>query len=254
MIGGIIVNIKKAEAYKNLVLDMQSRYPIYKGVPSGAEVDLWAPSYNGEIFCQEINTYTYRQGIDYAKKTPHIKYLLVATAANFPNEDDLQMIKKLNTGDREFPYNIYIHKNHRMYQNLTTLFKILGYDIENYRYEELFFTNFCLGYCTSGKPDEKEMMRDADSFRKLCDIIEPENILCLGQKTFNCVYKTLTDFDSIDYGKYIDFVGNHEDVVVHCGDVKTKVYPLVSCGWPGASSRNFELQKQDWKRIAAETK
>ena len=73
------MDIKKSEAYKQLVSDMQKKYPIIdKSVSSEAAVDLWVPFVNGEMICHEINLYTYWQGFKYAEKTPKIKYLLVA--------------------------------------------------------------------------------------------------------------------------------------------------------------------------------
>ena len=41
-------------------------------------VELFASEIDGENICQEINLYTYWQGLGYAEKTPKIKYLLVA--------------------------------------------------------------------------------------------------------------------------------------------------------------------------------
>ena len=64
----------------------------------------------------------------------------------------------------------------------------------NTRYTDLYSTNLCLGYRAGkegGGMTKTLMMKDSGFFKELCDILEPENILCLGQLTFKCVYETL---------------------------------------------------------------
>lgn len=108
--------------------------------------------------------------LGYAEKTPKIKYLLVAQDWGNLNlsQDFVDGIKKWNDGDRTLLYTekpIGIGTD----TNLFTLFKILGYDLSK-RYDELFFTNFCLGY-RSGKAvggmTKELLMNDSAEFKRL---------------------------------------------------------------------------------------
>ena len=143
-------------------------------------------------------------------------------------------------------------------KNLIELFKILGRDISK-PCNDVFFTNFCLGYRSgkeSGDMTKKLMMRDADIFRELCEILEPENILCLGQITSECVYEALTGepFKKIYGGSknYNDFLNKRKCINAKCGKKVSQIYPLAHCGYFGVNNRPLDLQIKDWKRIARE--
>lgn len=268
---------KKAAAYKGLVKEMAGHYPKY-GVdsPINNEIKLWAPYINGENICQEINLYTYWQGLSYAEKTPKIKYLLVGQDWDNPFADSIdekskklsaekfvERIGKINGGDKNIRYIDFDYDVYSTDKNLIELFKVLGYDILNHRYDELFFTNFCLGYLTEGKVNETLMMHDAKLFKKLCEILEPENILCLGQLTSECAYEALNGEGTwkknySGFKSYSDFIENHAELSVNCGKTAARFYPLAHCGGMGTANRNRNLpkqndslyyQKQDWKKI-----
>ena len=266
------MDIKKSEAYKNLVLEMQLRYPIYqKKALADNKVKLYSPHFNDEMICHEINVYTYCQGLDYAVKTPKIKYLLVAQDFGSLLKHGIsyiEKIKRINAGDKSIPYiDDEFLKSSNTTKNLIPLFNILGYDITK-RYDELFFTNFCLGYRggnngNGGGMTKKLMMSSADLFKRLCEILEPESILCLGRVTFECVYKALTGTKYSIKTNYRDFLENHSEISVSYGNVQSFIYPLAHCGKMGTIDRNHGLpkqsdplyyQKQDWARIARENK
>ena len=173
----------------------------------------------------------------------------------------------MNSGNKSIPY---IDKNDKIYstdKNLIELFKVLGYsDIAKNRYEDLFFTNFCLAYRTgkeSGNVANNIMKESAPLFKALCNILEPENILCLGKQTFKYVYEALNhgkESKKLKYfnKKYNDFLGDHEDFKVKCGNADTTIYPLAHCGSYGTMNRNegrakqndlLYYQKQDWEKI-----
>lgn len=230
-----------------------------------APVELFAPVVNGENICHEINLYTYWQGLGYAEKTPKIKYLLVAQDWGncFNDTEFIERIKKINNNE-----NIsYLDKDKKICptdKNLMELFKILGYDDIFTRHDELFFTNFCLGY-RSGKDvggmTKELMMKDIAEFKRLCEILEPENILCLGKLTAECVYKALKDSKLEEtYGdakSYNEFLDNNPIAVLCYGkDNKflSNVYPLAHCGYMGTMNRPLEKQMQDWKSIVDEKK
>lgn len=267
----------KKTGYLALVSKMKKRYEI--------------PKINGKITlaglgnrcggCQEINLYTYWQGLGYAKSTPPIKYLLVGQdwgSMNYIGVEFEKRIEKLNQDKKrnincDEPYIIRGSKeNFPTDENLIDLFSVLGYDgkqkesIDKKRHEELFFTNFCLGYRekkSSGNMDKNLLKLDADIFISLCEILEPENILCLGKITFQCVYESLTNgevcnLDNFD-GGYNKFIVNHSNITAKCGNRNTKIYPLAHCGNIGTMNRNrgsgktgLENQIEDWHKIAKE--
>ena len=250
------VNSTKSNAYAKLVTDVQKRYSPYTKQASNDKLDLYNATVNGKMICNEVNLWTYWQGFGYAEKMPHIKYLLVGQDWGNPFLDDNEAFVKriiaMNNGDKNITY---IDRNDKIYitdEHLIELFETLGYkDIDNKRYDDLFFTNFCLGYRSSkqsGSMTKEIMFNDADKFKKLCEILEPENILCLGRETFECVCKTFNINCNIgnDYNKYLD---NHEDVITHCGNTAINIYPLAHCGGLGTANRSLDLQKQDWKKI-----
>ena len=231
-------------------------------------IKLFAPIFDGENICHEINMYTYWQGLGYAEKTPKIKYLLVAQDWGNLNlsQDFIDKIKKWNDGDRSPLYSAKPMGNGTD-GNLFELFEILGYDLSR-RCDELFFTNFCLGYRSAdakavGGMTKELMMKDAKEFKRLCEILEPENILCLGRLTSECAYEVLTgkSFGTIYNGakNYNDFLIDHVDITVKCGEKVARLYPLAHCGYMGSMTRRkgmpkqsdpLHYQKQDWERIA----
>ena len=64
------MNSVKSTAYKNLVAEMQNKYPLYD---KNSDAELFAPVVNNENICKEINLYTYWQGFGCAERTPKIK-------------------------------------------------------------------------------------------------------------------------------------------------------------------------------------
>lgn len=262
----------KSEAYKNLVERAKKQYTEYRDdLATGNGVKLFASTINGVNVCNEINLYTYWQGFGYAEKTPNIKYLLVAQDfGNFFNAspDYYAQIEKMNETGEWIPAYEEVPEGLGTNDNLFRLFKVLDRDLLKLN-DDVFFTNFCLGYRfgkETGGMTKKLMMHDADLFRELCEILEPENILCLGRITSECVYKTLTEepFKKVfgDSKNYNDFLDNHQQVVITYGNGKTsKFYPLAHCGYMGTMNRNrgYNLpeikadilfkQREDWQKI-----
>lgn len=278
---------EKTKLYSELVEAVKKTY-----LP---RVELEKKKYGGifltdsDNLCEEINLYTYWQGVNYAKKTPPIKYLLVAQdwgalpvgQARFDYEKKLIAIKN---GDNVS----YYEKNQfDTDDNLVELFKVLGYKaIDKHLYDDLFFTNFCLGYRignSSGEMTKDFMMHDAKNFRRLCEILEPKNILCLGKLTFECVYESLKGDGERkpkgfrgSYNKFIETYGVNPITVHISNSHTTRIFPLAHPGAmgmlnraPGIKSdfppdatkeekkkkqsetkdRRLKVQKSDWQRV-----
>lgn len=209
------MNKQKADAYKKLVENIKGRYPVYAGQSPTKKVALFAPVINGETFCKEINLYTYWQGFGYAEKTPEIKYLLVAQDWGNPFKDEnkyfMERIKKMNDGDKTASYFVDDDKIYITDKNLAELFEVLGYkNIMTQRYDDLFFTNLCLGYRIGkeeGGMTDELLTHDSEKFKELVDILEPKNILCLGKYTSECAYKALTG-ENLKIDNYNKFLNN----------------------------------------------
>ena len=246
-------NPKKSKAYKDLVERAKLQHP--------SEID--GISFNGLPKCStEINLYTYWQGFGYARRTPKIKYLLVAQDwGNYNNPDSEAELK---SWEDRYPYSL----DSRTDRHLIDLFKILDRDVTE-RCDDVFFTNFCLGHRigkSSGGMSKKIMMHDAQLFKELCMILEPENILCLGKVTSESVYESLTGYP-LKMGSaknYNEFLDSHPSIILQYGSwaTKSRFFPLAHCGALGTNNRNhgYDLpeikedilfkQREDWQHIA----
>ena len=242
------MDAKKSSAYKNLVRKMQERYPRF----GECDAELYAPFVDGEFICREINLYTYWQGLDYAKNTPPIKFLFVAQDFGSIFEGyDFARLKRMNRGERNVPYCDEKFNESSTDKNLFKLFAVLGYDL-NRRYSELFFTNFCLGYRREKSVGMTKdwMLRDADLFKELCEILEPENILSMGKRTFECVSEALTG-ESCNVKNFNAFLESHDEIIFRVNGNPVKIYPLSHCGEFGIINRNENFsplapQFRDW--------
>ena len=94
------MNAKKSADYCNLIEIVKNKYrknPIYaKNLTLG-----WCD------LRQEINLWTYWQGKDYAKNTPHIKYMLIGQDFGPPKKEEVKgtiaNVRKMNDGICDVP-------------------------------------------------------------------------------------------------------------------------------------------------------
>ena len=258
------MNVSKSKAYRELVKAMQKKYPKYDK-DSSNDYELYAPCVNGIMICREINLYTYWQGLDYVKYTPKIKYLFVAQDfGSIFSEDEnsksfLDRIRRINAGNRSIQYFFENDNTSLTDENLIKLFNKFGYDLMR-RNSDLFFTNFCLGYRRDKevKMTKELMMSDAPLFKKLCEILEPENIICMGRKTFECVYETLEGKENEELLKFKywnTFLENHINISIRLKGNPVPIIPVAHCGEHGIENRNFGTddplynQFRDWADI-----
>ena len=256
------MNVDKSKAYRKLVKKMQEKYPKYDKNSSN-DYEFYAPYVHGEMICQEINILTYCQGLGYADKTPKIKYLFVAQDYGFLLKHGMNFIdkiRKINLGYKNIPYidNEFLQTSNTT-KNLIPLFKKLGYDITK-RNDELFFTNFCLGYRRDKevKMTEELMISDAPLFKELCEILEPENIICMGRMTFECAYEILegkTNKEILEYSNFNEFLENHDLITIRLEGNPVPIIPVAHSGEWGIINRNWNIddplynQYRDWIEI-----
>ena len=165
--------MNKREAYESLVQDAREFYRKQDGSSFLMPLD--------KTFgvCKEINLYTYWQGRGYAETTPEIKYLLVGQDWGNPYSAPKTFqdrIREIISG-KDLPYISDEKKMDSGFQtdkNLIELFRHLGYEIAQQQYDELFFTNFCLGYRrkeSSRGMTKKRMNKDMKRIQELCTIL-----------------------------------------------------------------------------------
>lgn len=235
-------------------------------------------SHNGLVWyddCQEINLWTYWQGLGYAETTPDIEILLVGQDWGNPFNEGLQTVKnvrmmndQLKTGKTDIKYLDYVDLTSREAQtdnNLITLFDSIGYkDIKDRRYEELFFTNYLLGYreegSNTGGMTVSKLLHDKELFINLCDILQPKKIICLGRIVYEAVLKSFEkSYDSSE--KYNDLLDKGENCEYVVRDFyQTKVYGMAHCGYFGSRNRgdvpgtkrktaDLSIQIRDWEQL-----
>lgn len=254
----------KQDRYKQLIADVRQSYLTRQGECSSAPVSL--------LWCEdcklEINLWSYWQN------SLDAIIMLVGQDWGCPCDEasktTMQRIRQINkgTGEPFFPdfggATLWTTDNH-----LVELFDILGYDILK-KQPDLFFTNFVLGYRnhgTSGPFRQKWLRDDAPYFKCLAEIIEPKVILCLGKNTYEGVIYALTGrMKNIKgFNRFLDSGENYHDVQLDIGQ-SARVYAVAHCGTIGTmnrnrgkkdpdgsalSSRDLNIQKQDWDKIHA---
>ena len=247
------MNAKKSAAYCKLIENVKNKYrknPIYtKNLTLG-----WCDLRQGEDLCQEINLWTYWQGRDYAKKTPHIKYMLIGQDFGPPEKEEIKgtiaNVRKMNDGvDVMFHENVDLEaRDSQTDKNIVRYFELLGKnEIDKKKYPDLFFCNCNLGYRRdkySGNMTRKILANDAAEIKSLIDIIEPENIICLGLDTSVVVIRTLID-KKFSCNRVSELIGTGEPYIYG----ETHIYPVAHPGYWGTRTRGEDNVIADWMRI-----
>lgn len=219
---------------------------------------LWCPE------CEEINMWTYWQG----RGNMHPKILVVGQDWWNLNDTYAQVVRKnvraINAG-AIYNCNEGMKPSCKTDENLIELFASLdcGYDdLFHTSYEDLFFTNICLGYRSqgaSGKLKPEWIEKDIGYLKELIEILEPKVIICLGKETFKGVKKAFAiacDLNKISYNKFIT-QENPQRICFANGKV-VPVFAMAHCGAVGTMNRNrgaltgddkLALQKKDWSAI-----
>lgn len=133
-------------------------------------------------------------------------------------------------------------------KNIVRYFELLGKnEIDKKKYPDLFFCNCNLGYRRdkySGNMTRKILANDAAEIKSLIDIIEPENIICLGLDTSVVVIRTLID-KKFSCNRVSELIGTGEPYIYG----ETYIYPVAHPGYWGTSTRGEDNVIADWRRI-----
>lgn len=256
---------EKSEKYKDLIEEVKADY-------KQREIDSAKDNNNNNLglrwcdYCNEINLWTYWQGYGYADKTPNVKIMVVGQ--DFGNPDgpfskgnNIRHILSASDGsDIQYLGGIYDKDIAETDSNLVDIFKeVLDIDIRNKRHPELFFTNFCLGYRTgndTGGMTSSIMMKDAEYFKRLCNIIAPEKIICLGLLTYEYVVFALKGTIPQING-YNNLLDKCVPEVISFGKKECRIYASAHTGYYGMLNRSKNADKEarkklvinDWKKI-----
>ena len=96
----------------------------------------------------------------------------------------------------------------------------------------------------SGNMTRKILANDAAEIKSLIDIIEPENIICLGLDTSVVVIRTLID-KKFSCNRVSELIGTGEPYIYG----ETYIYPVAHPGYCGTSTRGEDNVIADWMRI-----
>ena len=205
--------------------------------------------------CEEINLWTYWQG----RGNYDPKYLLVGQDWGcVSDENGKLLVENIQAMKREEDIAYAGAAISKTDRNLVELFDHLGYpDIDSIRYEDLFFTNLCLGYRSegiSGNLKKNWLRQDYPFFRRLVQILEPQSIICLGRDTFVGVLEAL-GHKKPKIKRYNDFIESDSNPVrAQINGAEVRIFGFAHCGVMGTLNRNnkqgtdLEKQKQDWEK------
>lgn len=211
--------------------------------------------------CKEINLWTYWQGRNHYKA----KIMLVGQDWGSPwTESASSTIEQIKLANDGLQYDYLYNSSSPTDKNLIELFRELDRDYDiTHTCEDLFFTNFVLGYREhgfSGGYKKEWANQDMRYFVELTEILEPTIILCLGRSTFEAVLKALhvkLDVRIGNYNRFIESKRNPVTITLN-GSRNVHIFALAHCGTLGTFNRNrgkgrlkdpLEIQKTDWKRI-----
>lgn len=243
----------KSRKYVELVSKVKQKYLSNPIISDKLELG-WCDLILGEDLCQEINLWTYWQGWGYAKETPHIKYMLIGQDFGPPEKEEakgtIANVREMNKGRNVmFHDNVDLSSNDSQTdKNLIEYFSLIGKpDIDKKRYSDLFFCNCNLGYRKgnySGNMTRTALQNDSKEIKELVDIIQPENIICLGLDTSVAVIRTLID-SKYNCSNFSDLIGDGSPF--QYGD--TYIYPVAHPGYWGKMNRGIKNVENDWIRI-----
>lgn len=223
----------------------------------------------GYDLCDEINLWTYWQG----RGVYNPKIMLIGQDWGCPfvhAGDGLEVRLKASKDqpikpedDRECLYfqNMQINKiDFKTDENLAELFQSLNFgydDLLHVRYDDLFFTNICLGYRNSGNSGNfrKSWITDVEKYAypKLVKILQPEIIICLGLNTYESFLLAMGKKDDRKKSPFNNFIDTNNKNPFELDG--TPVFVFAHCGAMGTLNRNdklntsLEVQKRDWQHL-----
>jgi len=227
----------------------------------------WCSESKAKIECNEINLWTYWQG----KNKENTRILLVGQDWGCVDEEIaapcIRNIKSMQK-KTDVQYLDGVNKLFPTDRNLCELFKVFSEyrDIEHTSYPDLFFTNFALGYRTSGiSGGEKRAWfeKDRQYFYDLVMLLKPKVIICLGKIVYEEVLSTFQEkkvrYKNKDYWNMLETEKNNQQISSVDMNYTGRVFGVAHCGGMGMANRKRhsqykdktgkDLQREDWEKI-----
>lgn len=259
----------KIEEYKKLCNYVKRAYKEIESVNEQKYTGQDKTYIKGYEACDEINLWTYWQG----RGVYQPKIMLFGQDWGYPFANlDNGMAERLDkcknqpinpVDDGTCHYFDDLDENRLVFKtdnNLAELFRSLGMgydDLLHVRYDDLFFTNVCLGYRNRGNSGnfKKSWITDVEKYvyPELIDILQPKVIICLGKETYEgflCVMGKKDSRDKSNFNQFIEENNLNPYKIDHI-----PVFVFAHCGSMGTLNRNnkkdasLDLQKQDWNYI-----
>lgn len=231
---------------------------------------------NGKVYmrgfpaCKEINLWTYWQG--YNAMAPKILVLGqdfgCPFAGAFGNETDvIESIHKTEQDGELHYFDAFGKKWSVTDVNLAGLLRSLGRgydDVIGQRYEDIFFTNVCLGYRNDKNSGgfQKSWITDIEknAYPRLLKILKPSVIVCLGKNTYDSFLEVMGKEDTRirkDFNKFIEKNCKHPFMVkgipvfavAHCGAMGTLNRNRSKCKKNEKVTASLDVQIEDWSFI-----
>lgn len=223
--------------------------------------------------CKELNLWTYWQG----RGVRHPKILLLGQDWASPFDENVEVMKaNLKRMDQQALDSLDDDRCHYFDDsnpfptdvNLRELFMEISpkYDkLFEKRYDDLFFSNVCLGYRDHGASGgfQASWITDIEKriYPELVKLLEPQVIICLGRNTFEQFIKIMNGkkVNAEVPGKgFNGFIEKNNADPVKVLDIP--VFAFAHCGSMGTLNRNkgadidtsqdkLAVQKQDWRNV-----
>lgn len=218
--------------------------------------------------CKEINLWTYWQG--YNAMAP--KILVVGQDFGCPFDSDeaayRKYIQKTEQDGGLHYFEIFGDKKKSATDlNLAELIRSLGCGYDNLfeqRYDDIFFTNVCLGYRNEGNSSgfKKSWITNIEknAYPKLLEILKPKVIVCLGKHTYDSFLQVMETEDTRKRSNFNQFIEENCKNPFKVKDIP--VFAVAHCGAMGTLNRNrtksrenrkmttdLDIQIKDWSYI-----
>lgn len=258
-----ISTIKKNATYGDLCEYVKSEY--LKVECQNLQKNSCETYLTGCDWCDEINLWTYWQGRGVS--SPRI--MLIGQDWGCPDvelKNRIEKCKKQLLSPQEDKKEYYFAENGASQidfatdKNLVDLFRSVDdkyQDISTFRYDDLFFTNICLGYRNQGASGGyttswiTEIERSV--YPQLLRILKPKLIICLGRQTYESFLNVMNKKDKRKRTPYNDFIEANNKNPFMIGEIP--VFSFAHCGAMGTLNRNdkkdnsLSKQIEDWKYI-----
>ena len=236
--------LKRHQQYDNLVQRVKKKYE------KENELLQWHSLPDNKN--PQINLWTYWQGSNFE----NVKLMILGYDWGSINDGNREMeeckrkLKALMKSRKDVSTKYYSCKYRRTDHSIEDLFrKCFNRNIRKTHYQDLFFSNLCLGYRINSSIalNDELVLSDIIDFMEdeLC-IINPQSVFCLGEKVFQLFVEGINpDGDDITIESEIGIKLIYQDITIH--EKAIRIYSLPHCGIAGIKQMSIDRQLEYWK-------